>query len=99
MAADWMFWYAELTQEISMSYQFPPDVETLVKEQMHIGAYQSEDDLLRDALHALGERRNAVIGEDGEVIGGIRRGLSDLKAGRTMPLGDFDAAFRESHLA
>jgi hypothetical protein len=33
-----------------MSYQFPPDVDQLVKEQMGLGQYSSEDDLLCDAL-------------------------------------------------
>ena len=80
-----------------MAYNFPPDVETLVKQQMHIGAYQSEDDLLRDALHALDEQRNAVVDEDAVVVDGIRRGLADLKGGRSMPLEQFDAEFRARH--
>ena len=77
-----------------MAYQFPPDVEKLVKQQIVTGAYQSEDDLLRDALQALDEQRNAVIDEDPVVIDGVRCGLADLKAGRCQPLGEFDADFR-----
>ncbi len=80
-----------------MPYQFPPDVEELIKKQMGTGAYRSEDDLLRDALHALDERRHAVTDEDPEVIEGIRRGLTDLRTGRFQALGDFDAEFRAKH--
>lgn len=36
-----------------MSYQFPADVEQLIKQRMAIGAYTSEDEVLRDALGAL----------------------------------------------
>ncbi len=36
-----------------MTYQFPPDVAKLVQAQMASGGYNSEDDLLRDALSAL----------------------------------------------
>jgi Arc/MetJ-type ribon-helix-helix transcriptional regulator len=36
-----------------MAYQFPPDVDQLVKERMALGVYTSEDEVLRDALGAL----------------------------------------------
>lgn len=36
-----------------MAYEFPPDLNQLVKERMASGRYASEDDLLREALHAL----------------------------------------------
>jgi Arc/MetJ-type ribon-helix-helix transcriptional regulator len=36
-----------------MSYQFPPDVEELIKQHLASGAYASEDELLRDAIRAL----------------------------------------------
>jgi hypothetical protein len=38
-----------------MAYQFPPDVERLVKEQMVARGYATEDNVLRDALDALGQ--------------------------------------------
>jgi putative addiction module CopG family antidote len=80
-----------------MPYQFPPDVEELIKLQMQSGGYGSEDDLLRDALQALEERRHAVLDEDAEVIAGIERGLADMNAGRSRPLDEFDAQFRKTH--
>ncbi len=36
-----------------MNYQFPPDIEERVKARMSDGRYQSEDDILRDAMDAL----------------------------------------------
>lgn len=77
-----------------MGYQFPPDLEKLVQAQMVAGHYPCEDDLLRDALRALDERRDAVVGEDPLVVEGIRRGLADMKAGHRIPLAEFDAQFR-----
>ena len=38
-----------------MLYPFPPDLQTLVGEQMASGKYASEDELLRRALLALAE--------------------------------------------
>lgn len=77
-----------------MAYKFPPDLEQLVKDQMVAGHYPSEDDLLRDALRTLDERRHAVLEEDPLVVEGIRRGLADMKEGRSLPLCDFDSQFR-----
>jgi Arc/MetJ-type ribon-helix-helix transcriptional regulator len=39
-----------------MANPFPPDIDRLVKEQMASGAYESEDDMLADALRALAAR-------------------------------------------
>ena len=36
-----------------MAYQYPPDVEKLVKDRMASGTYASEDEIRRDALDAL----------------------------------------------
>lgn len=36
-----------------MAYQFPPDVQQLIKDRMASGIYASEDEILRDALGAL----------------------------------------------
>jgi Arc/MetJ-type ribon-helix-helix transcriptional regulator len=46
-------WYPGFQEEILMAYQFPPDVEKLVKDRMALGIYSSEDEILRDALGAL----------------------------------------------
>ena len=36
-------------------YQFPPDVQQWVDARLSAGGYQSPDDLLREAMHALDE--------------------------------------------
>jgi Arc/MetJ-type ribon-helix-helix transcriptional regulator len=77
-----------------MSYQISPELEKLVQQQMLAGGYQSADDLLRDALAALEEHRHATLEEDVELIAGVRRGLEDMKAGRSRPLAEFDSELR-----
>jgi Arc/MetJ-type ribon-helix-helix transcriptional regulator len=77
-----------------MGYQFPPDVEKLLREQMATGEYRSEDDLLRDALKALDQQRQTVFEEDPLVVEGVRRGLADMEAGRSRPFDEFDTEFR-----
>ena len=78
-----------------MSYAFPPDLQSLIQEQMSAGNYQSADDLLRDALVALRDQRQGLNEEEDPVtIEGIRRGLADVAAGRKRPFSEFDAEFR-----
>ena len=69
-----------------MAYQFPPDLDRLIRDRMAAGGYRSEDDVLRAALDALAERS-----EDNAAI---RAGVEDMNAGRTKPLADVDAAIR-----
>jgi Arc/MetJ-type ribon-helix-helix transcriptional regulator len=38
---------------MTVAYQVPADVEQLIKQRMALGAYSSEDDVLRDALESL----------------------------------------------
>jgi Arc/MetJ-type ribon-helix-helix transcriptional regulator len=80
-----------------MSYQFPPDVEKLAKNLMATGNYQSEDDLLRDALTTLQESHHLVSEEDPLVVEGIRRGLDEMKRGLGRPFEEFDQEFRTKH--
>jgi hypothetical protein len=81
-----------------MSYQFPPDVDQLLKERMASGAYTSEDDVLRDALRALDElslfRPNPKSGiVNFETLRAeVRRGIEQLDRGEGH---DADAVFDE----
>ena len=45
-----------LKGEGAVTYQFPTDVEQLIKQRMALGIYASEDEVLRDALGALEQR-------------------------------------------
>lgn len=80
-----------------MGYPFPPDIEKAIRRKLESGVYPSEDEVLREALKALDEREYAVSEEDPVAIDGIRRGLADMKAGRSQRLEDFDKEFRAKH--
>ncbi len=41
-----------------MAYQFPPDVEELVRRQMQSGEFASEEEVLREALRVLEQSRD-----------------------------------------
>jgi Arc/MetJ-type ribon-helix-helix transcriptional regulator len=72
-----------------MAYQFPPDVEKLLRDHMASGGYASEDEVLRDALRTLGEfvhSREEVDEECRQTVAAIQEGAADAKAGRMRPL-------------
>lgn len=56
-----------------MSYRLSPALEQLVQERMASGRYESEEDLLRDALRALDE-------QDGD-LAAIQEAIDGLEAG------------------
>lgn len=72
-----------------MEYQFPPEVDSLVRSQMATGRYATEDELLKDALLTLSERE--------ETLGDIRAGIEDMEAGRIRPLDDVADDIRRKH--
>jgi Arc/MetJ-type ribon-helix-helix transcriptional regulator len=81
-----LFWFLEA---IPLAYEFPPDVEKLVREHMAAGGYASEDEVLRDALQVLGEfvhSREGIAEEHRQTVAAVREGLADMEAGRMRPL-------------
>jgi putative addiction module CopG family antidote len=73
-----------------VSYQFPPDVEEQVKGRLASGQYANEDEVLREALRALGRQEQDVTA--------IREALADLEAGdRGIPFDEFVDEFRRRH--
>lgn len=80
-----------------MGYQFSPDVEKLVREQMVAGDYGSEDDLLRDALKTLEEHRQMIVYDDPAVLAGVQRGLDEMRQGQGRSFEEFDAELRVKH--
>ncbi len=69
-----------------MAYQFPPDVQQLIREAVALGSYATEDDVLREALHVLIQRN--------EDLAEIRAGVADMNAGRFRPIHEVDAEIR-----
>jgi Arc/MetJ-type ribon-helix-helix transcriptional regulator len=65
-----------------MAYQFPPDVERLVKEQMAGSAYDSEDEVLRDALRVLRE----LTARQEQLLADIGIGINEADQGLARPL-------------
>ena len=73
-----------------MPYQFPPEVDELIRNQMATGQYESEDDVLREALHAL-RRRD-------EDVAAVKEAIADMQAGdRGVPFDEFVNRFRKQH--
>ncbi len=71
-----------------MSYPFPPAIRHLLDERLESGAYETEDEVLVQALRSLKEYDEAV--QD------IQEGLDDEVAGRVRSLREFDAEVRQT---
>jgi Arc/MetJ-type ribon-helix-helix transcriptional regulator len=69
------------------SQKLSPETVNLIAEELARGKYKSEDEVVREGVKALIERREASEG--------IRRGLADMKAGRMRSRKAFDKAFRK----
>lgn len=67
-----------------MSYQLPPDLQQRVRAQLESGEFETEEDVLREAMDAL-ERRGRGLEELRQMV---RQADDDLAAGRVGP---FDA--------
>lgn len=68
-----------------MSIEIPSDLQPFVAQQIELGLYQSEQQLVDDAVRLLRAERD-------EAVAGIRLGLADAAVGRTQPLAE---VFRE----
>ena len=72
-----------------MIHEFPPDLEKQLQEQMIAGAYQSEVDLIRDALRALRDQS--------EDLAAVEAGLNDLEEERVRPLAEVASEIRQKY--
>ena len=73
-----------------MSYQFPPELEQLVRQQMASGKYSSEDELLRDALESLSAEETELKA--------IEEALDELESGDPgVSLDEAFASLREKY--
>jgi len=66
-----------------MHYQFPPDLQQRVQARLSDGSYESEEDLLRDAMNALDEldREKLRLFQEGNRIA-----LEQSRLGMSKPL-------------
>ena len=71
--------------ERAVTYQFPADVEQLIKQRMALGIYASEDEVLRDALGALEQREQETLARWDERN---RLAVEQSKQGLSRPLDD-----------
>jgi putative addiction module CopG family antidote len=67
-----------------MAYKFPPDIEERVKAQIDTGHFQTEDDVIREAMNTLEKRQRGLQ----ELQHMVREAQDDIDAGR---IGPFDA--------
>ena len=72
-----------------MAYALSPELDRLIREGLATGRYASEEELLLEAMRALGERD--------ETIAGVRDGLADFEAGRVRPLSCVDDDLRKKY--
>ena len=74
-----------------MPYHFPPDIEQRVRAQIEIGQFDSEDDVLREAIDTLEKRQRGLR----ELRDMVREADADIASGRVGP---FDADQTKSAL-
>jgi Arc/MetJ-type ribon-helix-helix transcriptional regulator len=67
-----------------MAYEFPPDIQERIEAQLQTGRFQTEDDVIREAMDTL-ERRQRGLSELQNMVG---EADTDIQAGRVGP---FDA--------
>ena len=70
-----------------MTVEIPAELQSFVREQLQVGCYQNEQQLVTDALRLLKAER-------AETLAGIRAGLEDAAAGRLQPLDETFADIR-----
>jgi len=62
-----------------------PEIEALIQQRLHSGAFESVEDVLFDAMEIQGERE-AWLQENEEAINAkIKRGLAQLDRGEGLP--------------
>jgi Arc/MetJ-type ribon-helix-helix transcriptional regulator len=70
-----------------MTIEIPSDLQPFVRQQLELGCFLNEQQLVTEALQLLRAERE-------ETLEGIRLGLADAAAGRVQPLGDTFADLR-----
>jgi hypothetical protein len=70
-----------------MTIEIPADLQPFVRQQLKLGCFTNEQQLVTEALQLLKAERE-------QSIEGVRQGLADVAAGRTQPLAEAFAELR-----
>ncbi len=70
-----------------MTIEIPADLQPFVRQQLELGCFPNEQQLVTEALQLLKAERE-------QSIEGVRQGLADAAAGRTQPLAEVFADLR-----
>jgi Arc/MetJ-type ribon-helix-helix transcriptional regulator len=70
-----------------MTIEIPADLQPFVRQQLELGCFSNEQQLVTEALQLLKAERE-------QSIEGVKQGLADAAAGRTQPLADAFADLR-----
>ena len=74
-----------------MNTHLPSDLEQFVQAKVQSGRFSSSDEAITAAVRLLRQHEEA---EEARVLEGIRKGLEDMRAGRTQPLAEAFADIR-----
>lgn len=74
-----------------MTLQLPEELERFVAAEVRRGRFSSPDEVVAAAVRLLRQRGEA---EDARAVEAIRRGLDDVRAGRTQPAAEAIAEIR-----
>ena len=72
-----------------MTYDLPSDIAQQVQAHIATGEYVSPEEVLRDAMAALADRRDSRAA--------IQAGIEDMEAGRVRPLDEVDSELRAKY--
>ena len=67
--------------------EIPSDLQPFVRQQLELGCFSNEQQIVTEALHLLKAERD-------ESLEGVREGLADAAAGRVQPLAETFADLR-----
>jgi putative addiction module CopG family antidote len=74
-----------------MNTHLPADLEQFVQSQVRSGRFSSSEEAITAAVRLLRQQQET---EEACVVEGIRKGLEDVRAGRTQPLAEAFADIR-----
>ncbi len=80
-----------------MNIQLPPDVQSSLTAFLVDGRYESEADVLRNALVALRHRDEEIRRLEQDSLAAIKEGITDMEAGRVRPFDEVNEEIRRKY--